>query len=120
LNDDARRGGALARHELLQLTAHAVERVSHRDTDILIDVRVLGIAGGDQFGAGDGEIDSDVERLSFAVEAAGIAVVRFDHDAAAGDFVVYLFEFESFFSNALLKSVGMVDTMECNLKRYLH
>src|ERR1700748_73185 len=76
----ARSGAPLARHEILQLTAHAIESVPYRDADILIDVGIFRVSGGNQFGAGDGEIDPDVERLSLAVEAAGIAVVRFDHD----------------------------------------
>src|SRR5579859_1811752 len=114
------RGSALARHEFLQLAAHAIESVPYRDTDILIDMGILGVAASHQFGARDGDVDSDVEGLSLAVKAAGVAMVRFDHDAAAGDLVVYLFEFEGFFSDSLLESVGMIDTMECDLKRYLH
>src|SRR5579859_5305596 len=94
----ARRGRALARHEFLQLSAHAIESVPYRDTDILIDMGIFRVASGHQFGAWDGEVDSDVERLSLTVQAARIAVMRFDHDAATGDFVVYLFEFEGFFS----------------------
>jgi hypothetical protein len=43
-----------------------------------------------------------MERFSLAMETAGVAVVRFHNDAAAGDLVVYLFELEGFFSDALL------------------
>src|SRR4051794_29136205 len=98
----------LAIGEILQLATHAVEGVSHRYPHILIHMRILGIAGGDQLGARDGDVYSDVEGLSLAMKIAGVAVMRFDHHPAARYAVVDLFELEGFISDALFERFGMV------------